>query len=79
MGGWGNHAEMNRGLQWMRMEGFGLNMTLVLVLGGAVGGCLSGAVQPGQQTHGRGEGPGVRVLRLVCKGRLRRRVWFGEG
>lgn len=70
---WGNHAKRYQSLQWMRMKSAqnDLGPNMVLALGWAVGGYLSGAVQPRQQTHGRGQRPGMWVLDPFCKGRLR--------
>lgn len=69
-----NRAKSYPSLQQMRRveksAGFGLNV-VVLVMGRAVGRHWPGAVQPGQQAHRRREGPGVRLLGLVGKSRLR--------
>lgn len=66
---WGNPPE----LCWS-LEGGGADKgwspalkVLVLLAGEAGGGQPPGAVQPGQQTHGGGEGPRVRLLVLVWK------------
>lgn len=74
LGVWENQAKRYQSLQWMRMrraENVGHGLHVVLVVGGAVGRYVSGAVQPGQQTHRRRQGPGVWMLGLHRKSGLR--------
>lgn len=77
---WDNPEKSHQSLQQMQMRSQrDLRLNMVLVLGGVVSRNLSGAAQLGQQTHRKREGPGVWVLGLLCKGRLRRMWrWFGR-
>lgn len=65
----------------MRMKSGMKGLIQVLVLGRVVSGHLPGAVNLGQQTHRRRQGPGMWVLGPLCKSRLRglqRLSWKGQ-